>query len=341
MTSESSKHATVLLLCGLPGSGKSTLVNGLISYLSDIDKILVIDYDRLADEVVQTPNTDVSVKQSSTLGHTFDSKDLEAWRKSRCIALNKLKNELHCHFSDENITKQSMLIIMDDNFHLKSMRREIYRACQECVANFDSTIGFVTLYVSTPIEVCISQNNKRDGKNRVPVDVIHRMSNAIEPPDPSKPYGSFEKFHLTLTTQDIDDTAIILQRVGACLNEAIQSPVLPHNKISEEEMAKLEAERTLQQEKTLKCQVQRVDQLLRKLVGAVGKTEKSKSKAANEARKRILDRCRTDRLEEFDPESIVNEFTLLVMGSNDNNTQSDLLVQAVKLAFNDFINQPS
>jgi hypothetical protein len=106
-------------------------------------------------------------------------------------------------------------------------------------------------------------------------------------------------------------------------------------------MAKLEAERTLQQEKTLKCQVQRVDQLLRKLVGAVGKTDKSKCKAANEARKMILDRCRTDRLEEFDSESIVNEFTLLVMGSNDNNTQSDLLVQAVKLAFNDFINQPS
>jgi tRNA uridine 5-carbamoylmethylation protein Kti12 len=347
-TESSSKRATVLLLCGLPGSGKSTLVNELITSLAGIDKILVIDYDRLADEVDQTPNIDgvesinASITQeSSTLGHSFGSKDLEAWRKSRCVALNELTNALHCHFSDEDKSKKSMLVIMDDNFHLKSMRREIYRACQESVAEFTSTIGFVTLYVSTPLEVCIFRNNRREGKNRVPVDVIHRMSDVIEPPDPSKPYGSFEKVHLTLSAQDIDDKAMILQRIGASLNEAIKSPVVPSNNLSEEELAKLEAERTRQREATLKCQGQRIDQLLRKLVGAVGRTDKSKSKAANEARKTILDGCKSERQEKIDYESLVNEFVLHVTRNNDDTTPSDILVKAVRFAFNDFINEPS
>lgn len=346
----SSTYASVLLVCGLPGSGKSTLVNMLKSSMEKYDKVFLIDYDKIADTIDQfdlQDNAETSTeylgtesnKPKNTSGHTsFDSNDLYAWRRSREIALGKLKDALHSHFSDRN--NHSMLIILDDNFHLKSMRREIYRACQEIVAEFESSIGFVTLYLSTPLEVCMKQNNRRDGKHRIPDDVIRRMAVAIEPPDPSKPYGSFEKFHLTINIQEEKDNKSLLQQIRTCLSEATCIPVPPKNDLSEEQIAKMEAEKMRHREETIKCQLQRIDQLLRKLVGAVGKVDKSKSKMANEARKSILVRHKSTCLESSDDGDLLHEFLHAFLDrdvdQNLNNEKSQL-VNSVKIAFTEFV----
>lgn len=338
--SSSASHASVLLMCGLPGSGKSTLVDQLVLSKPVFDDILVIDYDRIAEDIDQSTATldrlDLQNDAAKIEQSVFDSNYLEAWRESRIVALNKLKDALRCHLSDQYASNQSLLIIMDDNFHLKSMRREIYRACQEYVSECSSTIGFVTLYVSTPLDVCIEHNSRRGGKQRVPDDVIHKMANLIEPPDPSKPYGSFEKFHLEISNDAIQDRAT-LQRIYTCLDQAVQSPVQPKNEMTEEEIANIKAEKTRHREESLKCQMQRTDQLLRKLVGAVGKTDKSKSKIANTARKQILDGCKNEAtLCDVSDESLVKEFILLTLGE-DADHESNPIVHSIGLALTEFL----
>ena len=305
-----STSATVLLMCGLPGSGKSTLVQRLSISSMHYERTEVIDYDHIAAEIEQSKATETQQSHQPPQEQIiFSSHDLEAWRQSRIHALHKLKDTLQSHFTSDVFTNTSLLVIMDDNFHLKSMRREIFRACQEVLADHNSTIGFVTLYVSTPLEVCLEQNKQREGKQRVPDSVIQKMAAAIEPPDPSKPYGSFEKFYLTIDNhgRTADE---VLEQIQKCLKESLSSPIPLKNEVSAEEAAQLESERARQREDTLKCELQRIDQLLRKLVGAVGRIDKSKTKLANEARKQILDRSKRDGIGSDD--RLVHDFTSLI-----------------------------
>ncbi|KAL3791902.1 hypothetical protein HJC23_010762 [Cyclotella cryptica] len=370
MTSDSVPvlYASVLLLCGLPGSGKSTLARTLeFSSTNNYDKKLIIDYDEIAleeteqsliaivksdlalrDQATEQGASTVDDGQNNTADSTlFDSNDLEAWRKSRIIAKRRLKDVLRAHFSsDEDISSRakSLLIIMDDNFHLRSMRRDIYRTCQEFLAELPTTtIGFVTVYVSTPLEVCLAQNNKREGKQRVPEVVIRRMADAMEPPDPSKPYGSFERFHATIHNAGNNDDshphhgtgASVMNQISQSLNDALSSPVLPKNELSAQEISQLEAEKVREREASLKCQMQRLDLLLRKLVGGVSRIDKSKSKSANEARKMILDSFKSCNLEGADDESVVREFMSLVLG--DVNDLDCPLVHSFRQTIDDFV----
>lgn len=93
-------------------------------------------------------------------------------------------------------------------------------------------------------------------------------------------------------------------------------------------------------EETIKCQLQRIDQLLRKLVGAVGKVDKSKSKMANEARKSILVRHKSTCLESSDDGDLLHEFLHAFLDrdvdQNLNNEKSQL-VNSVKIAFTEFV----
>ena len=333
-----STSATVLLMCGLPGSGKSTLVRRLKLSSMDYDKIQVIDYDHIATEIEQSTATQQSSHHPAQEQIIFGSNDLEAWRQSRIDALHKLKDTLQSHFTSDVITNKSLLVVMDDNFHLKSMRREIFRSCQEVSADHKSTIGFVTLFVSTPLEVCIERNKQREGKHRVPDAVIQKMAAIIEPPDPSKTYGSFEKIYLTMNNHDRADDEV-LEQIHRRLKESLSSPIPPKYEVSPEEIAQLESERARQREDTLKCELQRLDQLLRKLVGAVGRVDKSKTKLANEARKQILDRSKHDGIR--NDGSLVRDFTCLIeIDAYSENDVGSHLVTSIAEAFDAFTMNP-
>jgi hypothetical protein len=68
------------------------------------------------------------------------------------------------------------LVIADDNFHLRSMRRELYALA----GAHRSAVVF--LHVITPLEESISRNARRPTRLRVPDETIRRMAAAFEPP---------------------------------------------------------------------------------------------------------------------------------------------------------------
>ena len=355
---------------GLPGCGKSTFAKSLLDlqeqsckrkkkmstsyYVSSecidigshedapitthFDKVLVIDYDDIAKQELALSSGE---KNDSGMHNTsFDSNDLQAWRKSRVKALATLKDTLFAHFTEEdNKGPSSILIFMDDNFHLRGMRRDVYKTCQEILAtNAKAQIGFSTTHFTTPLQICLERNNTRKGKECIPIDVISRMAEEIEPPDISKPYASFERYHVSIDNS-ADDTEDIklLKKVHTCIQQSLQYPIKPTIMLTQEDTAQLEQQRIAQQEETRKCQTQQIDQLLRKLVGAVGRVEKKRSREANEVRKSIIERIRSrdNDMANMSKDAVVQHFACAMLGIDIdmNNTWRDIdshIVQSIK-----------
>lgn len=328
------RKACVLCLVGIPGSGKSTIARAIIELnsqsgsqnlsshtdetnVSRFDDIILIDYDDLTTKQLTLRN-----ENSRSSCSSFDSIELEAWRNSRVVALQKLKDSLSTHFTSSTDENSNLLIILDDNFHLRSMRREIYRSCQEMIERHpQAQIGFAVLFCSAPLEACFQRNDLRSGKERIPRDVINRMAMGIEQPDGSKARTSFERFHLTIdNSEDVSGRYKVdrqfLSELHRCLQDSLQAPILPMNELSREEIMKLEQMRMEDREATFNNKFQRIDQLLRKLVSAVGRIQKAKSKEANEIRKSILSMIRKcDYADSIEDNFIIHQFACSILGA--------------------------
>ncbi|KAL7456020.1 hypothetical protein ACHAWC_007546 [Mediolabrus comicus] len=143
------------------------------------------------------------------------------------------------------------------------------------------------------------------------------MDATIEPPDDSKPYASFERFHVTIdnTASDLKFNQEMLHTIDQCVNNAFQSPVEAKKELTSEEITQIQTEKEFQRQQTSKCQVQRIDLLLRRLVGAVGKVDKKRSKEANDTRKAIIEKVRLEHTTGVtSDENVVQQFACKMLG---------------------------
>jgi len=110
----------VVLICGIPASGKSTL-SRLLSTYYDNNNCHMISFDD--DEVSSSLWTD------------------ETFRISRRTSLNKLKEILiSINSKDSSSITNDNIIIIDDIMYLHSMRREV------SIIKFISIITFIIVY---------------------------------------------------------------------------------------------------------------------------------------------------------------------------------------------------
>ena len=313
---DKNRHASVLVMCGLPGSGKSTFASAMRRNINSTcvacgiryDPIVLIDYDEIANDIVR--------KSSSKSAHTatFSETDLQAWRDSREAALSQLETELRNYFAetndaDDNTSHSNLLVILDDNFFLRSMRRDAYKVCQRVASGLSDasdalTVGFSVVLVDTPLGVCLERNSLREGKARIPEETIRRMASALERPDPTSA-DYMKKFEVNSFTivypgnrdEEIDacadDTfALFRDKIQACLDAARNNSVVPPQKEEKVDPEALQQAR----EQTKKSRIHQADCLLRNLVGAVGRADKSMGRSANNARKRVLQQVREDSI---------------------------------------------
>ena len=231
--------------------------------------------------------------------------------------MSQLETELRNYFAetndaDDNEGHNNLLVILDDNFFLRSMRRDAYKICQGVISGLNDasdyssdtarncnmhrrcafTIGFSLVLVDTPLDVCLKRNSLRKGKALIPEETITRMASTLERPDPSS--GDYQKkFEVnSFTIEYPGNRNEEMDKVQACLEAARNNPVIPPQT---EEMVDPEA---LQQarEQTKKSRIHQADCLLRNLVGAVGRADKSMGRSANNARKRVLQQVREDSI---------------------------------------------
>jgi tRNA uridine 5-carbamoylmethylation protein Kti12 len=183
---------------------------------------------------------------------------LQAWRQSRKVALGQLRQLLvditirripcetqtgspgsadtmddeNTHHSDHHY-HQHHIILLDDNFYLRSMRKQIYRTCVDHVQQSQPqqheesrcnspeedefwTLWFGMIYIDTPVSLCLERNAQRRAQqqqhqnnvgatNMIVTDqTIEQMQERFEIPTVSitKGYAPWEKAVLTITTSN-------------------------------------------------------------------------------------------------------------------------------------------
>lgn len=151
----------IVLLCGLPGAGKSTLANYIVEHVPNTKRI---EYDQLS-------NADASI---------------ESWRAAREDAMAVLHQSIDLFD----------LILLDDNFYLRSMRKDIARSLQE-----RTDVYFGMIYLQSDVLTCLERNRNR--ARTIPESIIRSMADRMEPPRDASPYY-WDVNVLQLDTSNVD-----------------------------------------------------------------------------------------------------------------------------------------
>ena len=290
----------VVLLCGLPGSGKSTLSRQLVSACQknsngNIVNVTSIEYDGVEADLLQQQAANDKIGPSSVAENEAASFTREIWKKSRLKSMDMLRESLSTQqqektlvISEETSQSTTNIIIMDDNFHLRSMRRDVYRICQEVVVSShgQQKIHFVTLWLDVPKEICLERNQQRD--RIVPDEVVLKMSETLEPPGKESFERCYKRISDHPSTFEEDNNIIMSSDIASiydfvtreCLEQYEPVP-LPPPPI---DLEQLEEERR----KTRESWLHTWDQQLRSWVGIVAQISRKDTGNANKARKELL-----------------------------------------------------
>lgn len=141
----------LIMFCGIPGSGKSTEARRMAGSLTARNLTVEhISRDGLRFSLISNKSE-------------YFSKEKEVFSKF----VEKMNNSLN----------KNDCTIIDATHISKASRAKILRQ----VENPDN-IRLLVLYLTTPIDVCMRQNDLRTGMERVPHEVIERMAEGFETP---------------------------------------------------------------------------------------------------------------------------------------------------------------
>jgi tRNA uridine 5-carbamoylmethylation protein Kti12 len=232
----------VLLLCGLPGAGKSTLarvladrwyqyqreMTGIPPHQSRDEIVRIIEYDSIQEQILleqcarmnslSGPDDGLSEAAENNLifVNEFSDDALRSWKATRRVALTKLEHTLKEFLvRGDSCSQAQKLVLVDDNFYLRSMRKQVYQTCQRCLracqdqtkqddgglsgtftaaglpseststsppvrGDAGTVLAFASLHVDVPLSVCQERNRTRP--RPVPSTVLERMDRLFERP---------------------------------------------------------------------------------------------------------------------------------------------------------------
>lgn len=142
----------LIMFCGVPGSGKSTEARRMAGSLAA--RSITVEYisrDELRFSII------------SDESEYFFSKEKEVFSKF----VEKMNNSLN----------KNDCTIIDATHISKASRAKILRRVES-----PDSVRLLVLYLTTPLDVCIQQNDLRTGKERVPHEVIEKMAKQFEDP---------------------------------------------------------------------------------------------------------------------------------------------------------------
>ena len=301
---------SVVLLAGLPASGKSTLARKIEERFNEDDRtcgdaetptrtetfreLVHIEYDVIEDDLLSSVDTD----RSDTHGveEAIGSQRRDAWNQARQKAVERMETEIQkirirkespsADSSNTFIspsTGRDIIILMDDNFHLRGMRKQIHRL----LLNY-KPIRFGIIYLETPLDVCLERNSKRSGSRQIPKYIIEKMNSSFEPPRAAWEVFSTKKVVNNDSAGDESFIRTNFEEIIKFIEECPSIVDLP-DVIDEKQQAEDRA-------KTLESEIHSLDKLLRSYVGRVAKLDKRLAKRANLARKTVLEEFKSMKI---------------------------------------------
>ena len=138
----------LILMCGVPASGKSTVANNLAQHFEE-QKAVVISMDAIREKWFGT--------------RKCQDRGDEVYAQSVDDILSAFEN---CD-----------IVIYDATNRTRKARRKLVETIQKY---YDCLVYCV--FMDTPLEVALERNANRDKSIQVPPAVIHRMFDTLEPP---------------------------------------------------------------------------------------------------------------------------------------------------------------
>jgi tRNA uridine 5-carbamoylmethylation protein Kti12 len=335
----------VILVCGLPGAGKSSFLREFVhkstitttitnttttAHSTDKERqslrtlvqhppekeedatittsttnMEIIEYDALVDQEILRRSSSNSASDEADSTETNVQTILQAWKTSRRRAESQLVERLTILAQQQQQQQQTQspttILFLDDNFYLRSMRKQIYRIVSQIqppppASSTNTTqeetimkIYFGIVWYDTPLEICIERNQNRSTRN-IPEHVIRSMHQRFEIPGststknyPTIPYWETSVVRLDGSLPDISHNIPVLQSFLQQLVTTTTPVTLQqrdHNKIRDEPEHAQTAASVSQQ--------QQADLLWRKCVTETVRIRRELAKAANEQRKACL-----------------------------------------------------
>ena len=141
----------LIMFCGVPGSGKSTEARRMAGSLAARGiTIEHISRDELRFSMISDESE-------------YFSKEKEVFSKF----VEKMNNSLN----------KNDCTIIDATHISKASRAKILRRVEN-----PNSVRLLVLYLTTPLNVCMRQNDFRTGRERVPHEAIERMAEQFEEP---------------------------------------------------------------------------------------------------------------------------------------------------------------
>ena len=151
----------IVLISGVPGVGKSFLSRKICEEYRNSFDIKYLNFDKIEN-----------INKDNYLQY-------QQMRNDYLLKIKEIFNEIN-----NDINNKSLLIILDDNFFLKSMRKKIYNSLIDKIIELNSdNIKFYYLEIllkSSDINYCLKMNSIRDKKEQIPNEIIINMNNIFE-----------------------------------------------------------------------------------------------------------------------------------------------------------------
>lgn len=272
----SHRQTCILILVGLPGSGKTSLARELIEFLSARHCVVnCVSFDEL-----------VPLEEQARIAQSSSS---ESTKNYRFLMKDKVADIL-TSLNDSSLTH---VVIVDDNNYYRSMRYEYYQLAAR------HRIGYLQLYLKCPLEEAVINNERRIESMRVPNQVIHVMHLKIE-----VPRESWESCIVLETSASNCSEAF--ESIWHNVEKAIRNPVT-YLQALEDRKAEAELSRQCNDRSLFHL----IDTSLRKKIGLLvaaqteAESKKILARTLNEVRLSVLEDAKSGRL--LIPEEMVTD----------------------------------
>ena len=154
------KTIFIMIIGGVPGVGKSFLSNKICTEYKNIFEIKYLNFDSIEN-----------INKDNYLQY-------QQMRNDYLLKIREIFRDIN------DFDTKNLLVILDDNFFLKSMRKKIFNTLMDKVIELNSNlIKFYYLEILLKpfdINYCLKMNLNREKTNIIPDNIIVKMNNIFE-----------------------------------------------------------------------------------------------------------------------------------------------------------------
>ena len=272
------------LICGIPGIGKSYFCQKLIKDIEEKNKknfeIYYLSFDKIEN-----------INENNYL-------QFQQMRDDFLIIFNEKIN-----YCLENLNHKNYLILLDDNFFLKSMRKKIYNSFIDKIFQFEKNDNYNFFYSEiflkcNNLEFVLNNNKKR--KEKIPENIIKRMNEIFE----------YESPYIKNTNQKI----ILIENEKSLENFDFNEIIKFENSIER----KNNIEKKIIEKNNKAKLIDNIEIIIRKKISQIMKEKKNKKEGKNISLKKkefmkeisnyiLLKECSNENLKVFLKNNDINE----------------------------------